>query len=83
MNSSKGSIHGIGVMALEMSGRGRGTRPPICARLGGQSELVETGFNVKPLVLSFQGMMLPLHVVLWVVQFVDLLIEGVGKSSCK
>ena len=38
---------------------------------------------MKSLVLSFQGVMLPLHVVLWIIQFIDLLIEGVGKSCSK
>ena len=55
-------------------------RPPICVRLGGQSELVEMGFDMKPLVLSLQGMMLPLRIVLWIVEFIDLLVEGIGKS---
>ena len=58
-------------------------RSPICTRLGGQSELVEMGFDVKPLALSFQGMMLPLHVILWIVEFIDLLVEGVRKSCSK
>ena len=52
-------------------------------RLGGGSELVETSFDVKPLALSFQGMMLPLHIVLWIIKFVDLLIEGIRKSCSK
>ena len=52
-------------------------------RLGGGSELVETSFDVKPLALLFQGMMLPLRVILWIVKFIDLLIEGVGKSCSK
>ena len=49
-------------------------------RLGGGSELVEMSFDVKPLALSFQGMMLPLCIVLWIIKFVYLLIEGIGKS---
>ena len=52
-------------------------------RLGGGSELVETSFDVKPLALSFQGMMLPLCIILWIVEFVDLLVEGVRKSCSK
>ena len=55
-------------------------RSPICTRLSGWSELVEMGFDVEPLTLSFQGMMLPLHIILWIVELVDLLIEGIGKS---
>ena len=35
---------------------------------------------MKPLALSFQGMVLPLHVVLWIVKFIDLLIKGIGES---
>ena len=58
-------------------------RPPICMRLGSGSELVEMGFDMKPLVLSLQGMMLPLRVILWVIEFVDLLIEGIRKSCSK
>ena len=49
-------------------------------RLGGWSELVETHFDVEPLMLSLQGMMLPLHIILWIVELIDLLIEGIGKS---
>ena len=49
-------------------------------RLGGRSELVETSFDVKPLALSFQGMVLPLRIVLQVIKFIDLLVEGIRKS---
>ena len=83
MNSSRGSVHCIGVMTLEMSSQGRRMRPPICARLGGWSELVETGFDVEPLALPFQGVMLPLCIILWIVELVDLLMQGIRKSSSK
>ena len=52
-------------------------------RLIGWSELVETGFDMKPLALLFQGVVLPLRVVLWIIQFIDLLIKGIGKSCSK
>ena len=40
-------------------------------RLSGQPELIEVGFNVKPLALSFQGMVFPLCVGLWIIEFID------------
>ena len=55
-------------------------RPPICTRLGGRPELVKAGFDVKPLVLLFQGMMLPLHISLWIVKLIDLLVKSIGES---
>ena len=35
---------------------------------------------MKPLALSFQGVVFPLRVGLWIVKFVDLLIKGVRES---
>ena len=52
-------------------------------RLRSGSKPVKMGFDTKPLALSFQGMMLPLCVGLWVVKFIDLLIKGIGKSCSK
>ena len=49
--------------------------------MGGGSELVEMSFDMKPLALSFQGMVFPLRVGLWIIKFVDLLIKGVRESS--
>ena len=63
-----------------MSGHGRWPGPPVSVGLGGRSTLVKTGFHVKPLALSFQGMMLPLCIGLWVVEFIDLLIKGIRES---
>ena len=36
---------------------------------------------MKPLALSFQGMVLPLCVSLWIIEFIDLLVKCVRESS--
>ena len=82
-NLPRGGIHSVGVTALESSSQSRRARSPVCTRLGGGSELVETSFDVKPLALLFQGMVLPLCIILQIVKLVDLLIKGVGKSCSK
>ena len=48
-------------------------------RLESRPKLAEVGFDMKPLALSFQGVMLPLCISLWVVKFVNLLVKGVRK----
>ena len=35
---------------------------------------------MQPLALSFQGMMFPLRVSLWVIEFINLLIKGIRES---
>ena len=80
MDMSRRGIHHIGVATLEASSRGRRTRPPISMRLGSGSEFVKASFDVKPLVLLLQGMVLPLCIVLWIIELIDLLIESIGKS---
>ena len=50
-------------------------------RLSGWPELVEASFNMEPLMLSFLGMVFPLCVGLWIIEFIDLLIKGIRESS--
>ena len=35
---------------------------------------------MEPLVLSFQGMVFPLCVVLWIIEFIDLLIKVMNSN---